>query len=1011
LQFGAALLRKRPFAQPKEAAMKKHEILSPHSRAALFDPPTEPTAIVRHYTFSPEDLALIRRRRRAPNRLGFAVHLAYLRFPGRVLGVDETPPADMMAFIASQIGCDASDFASYARRIETRWEHLGELQIHLGMRPVQREDARAVAHIAMEQANGSDRGDAIVSVMIAYLREQKALLPSSSELERLALTARALARKRAYKNLAENVPQETIAALEALLAVVDEQGRTPLTWLREWPEAPRQKNLSTLVQRLQYVRKLGVGPDRERRIHQARYAAIARETGILGAQHLSRFDTPRRLATLIVFAREMEAVLTDATLAMFDKMLGSVFRRADNKHKENLVARAKTLDASARALLGMAKAMLVAKDKDEDLLAAVEKALGWKRLKSIVIEAEKTVAQTRPDNLAEIVERHASVRRMTPLILGAFTFRAGKESDSLLAALDVLRQLHASGAKKLPPHPPTAFLKPAWRKLVKAGGVVDRRAYEVAVMMTLRERLQSGDVWVEGSRAFRAFDDFLLPPDAFAVRRNAGELGLAVADRFEDWRAEKAKQLETRLREVDELAAAGELPEATLSEEGLSISPIRSRENEAADAIARRLYAMLPRLRVTELLAEVHGWTSFADRFGHLRTGAPPDDSHALMTALLADATNLGLARMARSSKVFSHSKLLWIAEWHVRDETYQAALACLVDAIHAQPFTKIWGDGDTSSSDGQFFRAGGHGEARADYNAKYGSEPGVKFYTHVSDRYAPFHTKVIAANASEAAHVLDGLMHHESALDIREHYTDTAGAIDHVFGLCSLLGFRFAPRIRDLADRRIYVLDPRAEYKALTPIIGGAIDMRVPGDNWDGILRAGASIKAGTVAPSAILRRLAAYPRQNMLAKALKEIGRLDRTLFTLDWISDPALRRRSSAGLNKGEAHHALKRAVFFHRLGEIRDRTFENQRYRASGLNLAVTAIILWNTVYLARAVDTLRARGETLPDELLAHIAPLGWEHIAFNGDYVWPAEPLGTAFRPLRNPRADFLEAA
>jgi hypothetical protein len=88
-----------------------------------------------------------------------------------------------------------------------------------------------------------------------------------------------------------------------------------------------------------------------------------------------------------------------------------------------------------------------------------------------------------------------------------------------------------------------------------------------------------------------------------------------------------------------------------------------------------------------------------------------------------------------------------------------------------------------------------------------------------------------------------------------------------------------------------------------------------------------------------------------------------------------------------------------VFFHRLGEIRDRTFENQSYRASGLNLAVAAIILWNTVYLGRAVDELRATGETIPDELLAHIAPLGWEHIAFNGDYVWPAEPLQNTFRP------------
>jgi len=121
--------------------------------------------------------------------------------------------------------------------------------------------------------------------------------------------------------------------------------------------------------------------------------------------------------------------------------------------------------------------------------------------------------------------------------------------------------------------------------------------------------------------------------------------------------------------------------------------------------------------------------------------------------------------------------------------------------------------------------------------------------------------------------------------------------------------------------------------------------------------------------------------------------------------------LRRRANAGLNKGEAPNALARAVFFHCLGEIRDRTFENQRYRASGLNLAVTAIILWNTACLGRAVDALRARGELLPDELLAHVAPLGWEHIAFNGDYVWPAEALGNAFRPLRNTRAEFLDAA
>jgi TnpA family transposase len=106
----------------------------------------------------------------------------------------------------------------------------------------------------------------------------------------------------------------------------------------------------------------------------------------------------------------------------------------------------------------------------------------------------------------------------------------------------------------------------------------------------------------------------------------------------------------------------------------------------------------------------------------------------------------------------------------------------------------------------------------RTDHNSPPRS-PGAVLYTHVSGQYGPFYTKVLAATMSEAPYVLDGLHHHVHQTDLRiaEHYTDTAGATDHVFGLCHLLGFRFAPRIKDLKDRKLYAIEKPGTYPPLS--------------------------------------------------------------------------------------------------------------------------------------------------------------------------------------------------
>src|ERR1019366_983206 len=164
-----------------------------------------------------------------------------------------------------------------------------------------------------------------------------------------------------------------------------------------------------------------------------------------------------------------------------------------------------------------------------------------------------------------------------------------------------------------------------------------------------------------------------------------------------------------------------------------------------------RVDALLPRIRITDLLIEVDAWTGFSECFTHQRSGRTVDNRTALLTAILADGVNLGLTRMADVCEGASLPQLARAHDWHIRDETYAAALARLVDAQSALPLAQIWGEGKTSSSDGQYFRAGGHGEAIADVNARHGDEPGVSFYTHVSDQFSPYHTKVIEALRSRS--------------------------------------------------------------------------------------------------------------------------------------------------------------------------------------------------------------------------------------------------------------------
>jgi TnpA family transposase len=556
-----------------------------------------------------------------------------------------------------------------------------------------------------------------------------------------------------------------------------------------------------------------------------------------------------------------------------------------------------------RLFHGTIDALATAQADERDAFETVDETVGWAKLLRVRGEVADLANLAEEDPLLRAADRWKTLHKFAPDLIEALEFRAARAGDPMLAALQLLIDMNRSAKREVPPDAPMPFRKD-WRRLVLEGGQPNRRLYETAVLATLRDKLRSGDIWVERSSSYRRFDSYLLPPPA--VPAVVAELGLPVT--ADEWLATKGAELDRRLKRFARRLQRGELEGVEFRDGRLQVSPVKATVTPEARAFADGIEAMMPRVRITELLHEVNRATGFASAFTNMRTGERCDDGNALLAAILADATNLGLGRMAAASHGVTRDKLIWTAGAYIRPETYKAALARIIDAHHALPIATIWGDGSTSSSDRQFFRSAKRGDAAGEVNARYGHDPGLGFYTHVSDQHGPYSARVMSATSHEAPYVLDGLMHHGTALRIGTHYTDTGGASDHVFILCAMLGFRFCPRLRDFPDRKFACIEPVATYKELQPLFGRRIRTDVIREYWDEVRRLVASLQAGTVLPSAMLKRLAAFQRQNQLDLALQELGRIERTLFMLDWLESPQLRQLCQAGLNKSEQRHAL-------------------------------------------------------------------------------------------------------
>ncbi|EPP6971607.1 Tn3 family transposase, partial [Klebsiella pneumoniae] len=567
-----------------------------------------------------------------------------------------------------------------------------------------------------------------------------------------------------------------------------------------------------------------------------------------------------------------------------------------------------------------------------------------------------------------------------------------------------------SGSKKrLLENAPEQIITGPWKRLVyDSEGRIQRAGYSLCLLERLQDSLRRRDIWLENSDRWGDPRQKFLQGKEWQAQRIA--VCRALGHPTDGGNA--VKQLATELDETwKTVASRFELNAAvSICHQGkypsLTISSLEKLEEpQPLILLNSRVRQLVPPVDLTELLLEIDARTGFTREFTHVSESEAraQDLNISLCAVLLAEACNIGHEPLIKHSiPALTRHRLSWVKQNYIRAETLVSANARLVDFQSTLELSERWGGGEVASADGMRFVTPVK-TLNSGPNRKYfGSGRGITWYNFVSDQYSGFHGIVIPGTLRDSIFVLEGLLEQQTGLNPVEIMTDTGGSSDIIFGLFWLLGYQFSPRLADAGEAVFWRADKNANYGVLDELARGCVELSKIETQWDEMMRVSGSLKLGTVHASELVGSLLKSSRPSGLAQAIMEVGRVNKTLYLLNYIDDEEYRRRILTQLNRGEGRHAVARAICYGQRGEIRKRYREGQEDQLGALGLVTNAVVLWNTLYMQEALSHLRSAGEIPEDEHISRLSPLMYGHINMLGHYTFtlPENILKGELRPL-----------
>lgn len=627
----------------------------------------DPDVIGVYFTLADGEVDDLRRLPTPAGRLATAIAVAAIRWLGFVPAELEHAPSAGVQRLATQLDVDVEQLATYDPAERTAREHRQRAAPLAHFRDPDARDIDDVEDLLVEHALEHDSPLALLRTAAITLRDRQLLRPGISTLERLVASARARAERDTYKRLESVLDAQARRALDALCVTDVRLGVSRLVWLGREARSASPAQIVGQLEKLAFLRELGA-PDWQletvsanRRRQLAAFARRSTTAALAGRPDQLRYPA------LLCFCHDQAVRLLDEILDRVDQAVGEAHGQALRELRD-LKAQTATAANEKVALFDLLVGLLLDEDvADDEVRARAWEAMAPERWAAAREQARAILRPLDDNHYAQLDGRYWHLRRFVP----ALRFDSVPAARALVDAIDVLRELDATGRRTLPDTAPTGFVPARWRTHATGeDGRPDRRRWELCLLSELRTTLRSGAVWVHGSRRYQPADRYLIAPAAWLARRDAARRALGLPASVDERLDQFARDLDERVGTLDRALATGDVA-VDVQDGELHVRRLPGAERPTTTtALAAHIASRLPQVDLADILIDVDAWTAFSDELPHAHGATPrqPRLHEHRYAALLAHACNLGYARMGQAARI-DPQQLAWTTQWYLRPE------------------------------------------------------------------------------------------------------------------------------------------------------------------------------------------------------------------------------------------------------------------------------------------------------------------------------------------------------